>query len=62
LKFPLWHHGLRTQLWQHRSNPQLGTGDKGFGIAAAVAQIQSLAQELPYAISTAIKNKIQKKK
>ena len=36
-------------------SPGLAQWVKGSGVATAVARIQSLAQELPYAVSVAIK-------
>ena len=62
-EFLLWHSGLR--IWQQlRSLPRclvLWANGSGFATAEvwveAVAWIQSLAQELPYAVGTAIKKK-----
>ena len=65
LEFPLWHSGLRIQL-QHLGflqrcgfDPCLEQWVKGSGITAAVAQIQSLAWELPHAVGAAIKKNLQ---
>ena len=52
----LWHNGLRIQLQQLKSlqrggfDPWLGTGV--WVAAAAAAQIQSLAWELPYTVGS----------
>lgn len=56
-------HRLRLQ-WRCRFRPRPAQWVKASSIGAAVAQIiaaaqiQSLAEELPYAMGTAIKNKI----
>ena len=52
VQFPLWHSGLRIQLQQLRSlqrcrfDPGLVQWAKASSVAAAVAQIQSLAWEV----------------
>ena len=50
-------------LWRRlcRFNPRLVQWVKGSGVGASMAQIQSLAQELPHALGVAIKLKIKKK-
>ena len=60
-EFPLLQNGLRIPLqWlgllqRHGFDPQVVQWVKGSGIAAAVPHIQSLAQELPYAMIVIIK-------
>ena len=68
LEFLLWHSGLRIRLqwfgslWRCRFDPQsgiMGSRTQSVWVAAAV-QIQSLARELLYAASVAIKRKNKK--
>ena len=60
MEFPRWRSGL---MWRLVFDPQPGQWVKGSSIATAVgwvtavARIQSLAQELPYAAGVAIKLK-----
>ena len=60
-EFPLWHCGLRTPLQRlrllqrYRFDPCPVWWVKRIDIATAEAQIQPLAQELPYATGAAIK-------
>ena len=67
LEFPLWHSGLRIQMqWlrslqRHRFNPRFNARSSivaGATQVTAVAQIQSLAQELPYATAVVIKKNV----
>ena len=70
MEFPQWHSGLRIQLLRLRSldrwgfDPQPSTAGQKIQCrwavvqVTAVAQIWSLAQELPYALSVGIKKKI----
>ena len=59
LEFPLWQSGinLTAAAWvaaeARAQSLAWHRGVKGSGVAAAVIQIQSLAQELPYAVGVA---------
>ena len=56
LEFPLWYSGLR--IWvaaAERAQSSACAVVKGARVAAAAAGIQSLASELPYAMSVALK-------
>ena len=62
LAFSQWHSELRVPLQQLRVTVGVWvhslawhSRSKGSGIAAGVAQLQSLSQELPYAMGMAIK-------
>ena len=65
MEFPLWHSKLRIQLQQPVGGADSIPGPeqwvKGSNIAAAAAQILSLALELPHAVGVAIKKKRKKK-
>ena len=63
MEFPPWYSGLRIQLqqvgWIERCwfDPRPAQWVKGSSVVAAVAWIQTLAQELPYAAAgVAVKN------
>ena len=59
-EFSLWCRGLKIQLQQLRGTtliPSPAQWVKGSGTAVAVARIQLLAQELPYAAGAAIRRK-----
>ena len=67
-EFPLGHSELRIQLqWLGHcrgtgSVPSPGQWVEGSGVAATVAQSQSLAWELSYAVGAALQKKKEKKK
>ena len=71
LEFPLQHSGLRIRPWQLRVAAEAQVWSlaqhEGSGIAAAVAYVtavaqnQSLTQELPYTVGRATKTKTKQK-
>ena len=67
-EFLLWGSGLKNQLQglrslqRHRFKPWPSAWAKGFRVAEAEAWIQSLVQELPYALVQDLKKKKKKKK